>query len=101
MAMRGFFNCRSGAFGVTCVPRPEQLVRSTPLQPCGMPKDARKERGHVYRRSGGVVDQLNSDDVVGTDFAAGISTDCLCWRDLLRQRMRNSFLPFYILSHAH
>ena len=27
-----FFNCCSEAFGVTCVPRPEQLVRSTPLQ---------------------------------------------------------------------
>ena len=26
-----FFNCRSVAFGVTCVRRPEQLVRSTPL----------------------------------------------------------------------
>lgn len=28
-----FFNCCSEAFGVACVPRPEQLVRSTPLLP--------------------------------------------------------------------
>ena len=28
-----FFKCCSEAFGVTCVPRPEQLVRSTPLLP--------------------------------------------------------------------
>ena len=28
-----FFNCWSEAFGVTCVPRLEQLVRSTPRLP--------------------------------------------------------------------
>ncbi len=39
--MRVFFNCCSEAFGVACVPRPEQLVRSTPLLPCAMPKDGK------------------------------------------------------------
>jgi hypothetical protein len=40
------------AFGVTCVPRPEQLVRSTPLLPCGMPKDA--GRGLACAREAGL-----------------------------------------------
>ena len=57
---RIFFNCWSEAFGVTCVPRPEQLVRSTPLLPCGMPKDARKERWHV--RGGRVSRDSSSGD---------------------------------------
>ena len=42
--MRVFFNCWNEAFGVTCVPRPEQLVRSTPLLPYGMPEDAKDVR---------------------------------------------------------
>jgi hypothetical protein len=32
--------------GAIVCPRPEQLVRSTPLLPCGMPKDAKRGR-HV------------------------------------------------------
>lgn len=51
---------------MTCVPRPEQLVRSTPLLPCGMPKDAGKERGHVGGRRGGSSGQLI---VISDDFS--------------------------------
>lgn len=32
------------AFGVACVTRPEQRVRSTPLLPCAMPKDGKRGR---------------------------------------------------------